>query len=68
MTSMSDFDAPKKPAWVGALVPVLLVLASAGLYWFLSARGEGGGGDPPNGGSTQSLGTKLVNGKTYYLF
>ncbi len=38
---MSDFDAPKKPAWVGALVPVLLVLASAGLYWFLSARGEG---------------------------
>lgn len=68
MTSMSDFDAPKKPAWVGALVPVLLVLASAGLYWFLSARGEGGGGDPPVDGSAQSLGTKLVNGKTYYLF
>jgi hypothetical protein len=68
MSSMSDFDAPKKPAWVGALVPVLLVLASAGLYWFLSARGEGGGGDPPVDGSAQSLGTKLVNGKTYYLF
>jgi len=47
MTSMSDFDAPKKPAWAGALVPVLLELTSAGLYWFLSAKGEGGGGDPP---------------------
>jgi hypothetical protein len=47
MTSMSDFDAPKKPAWADALVPVLLELTSAGLYWFLSAKGEGGGGDPP---------------------
>ena len=65
---MSDFDAPKKPAWVGALVPVLLVLASAGLYWFFSAKGEGGGDGPPVDGSAQSLGTKLVNGKTYYLF
>ncbi|MBT3567988.1 MAG: hypothetical protein HN494_04000, partial [Opitutae bacterium] len=68
MSSMSDFDAPKKPAWVGALVPVLLVLASAGLYWFFSAKGEGGGDGPPVDGSAQSLGTKLVNGKTYYLF
>ena len=65
---MSDFDAPKKPAWVGALVPVLLVLASAGLYWFFAAKGEGGGDGPPVDGSAQSLGTKLVNGKTYYLF
>ena len=65
---MSDFDAPKKPAWVGALVPVLLVLASAGIYWFFSARGEGGGDDPPVDYSAQSLGTNLVNGKTYYLF
>ena len=65
---MSDFDAPKKPAWVGALVPVLLVLAAAGLYWFFSAKGEGGGGDTHNADPVQSLGTKLVNGKTYYLF
>ena len=68
MSSMSDFDAPKKPAWVGALVPVLLVLASAGLYWFFSAKGEGGGDGPPVDGSAQSLGTKLVNGKPNYLF
>lgn len=68
MTSMSDFDAPKKPAWVGALVPVLLVLAAAGLYWFFSERGEGGGSEPPVDGSAQSLGTKLVTGKTYYIF
>ena len=68
MSSMSDFDAPKKPAWVGALVPVFLVLASAGLYWFFSPRGEGGGDGPLVDGSAQSLGTKLVNGKTYYLF
>jgi len=47
---------------------VLLVLASAGLYWFFSAKGEGGGDGPPVDGSAQSLGTKLVNGKTYYLF
>lgn len=69
MTDASDFDSPKPSAWLGGLVPVLLVLGAAGLYWLLSG-GNGGEGDPGEdpgaGGSTAS--GKLKEGKTYYLF
>ena len=64
---MSDFDSPTKPPWVGAIVPVLMVLAAAGLYWVLtSGSGEDGNGTGSSG-STPKTG-KLVTGNTYYLF
>ena len=67
MSSMSDFDAPTKPAWVGAIVPVVMVLGAAGLYWIMtSGNGDDGNGSGPYP-SPPAKG-KLVEGRTYYLF
>ena len=63
----SDFDGPTKPAWVGAMVPVALVLGAAGLFWIISLTGEDGGHEQlPD--ATQTVGGKLADEKTYYLF
>ncbi|MDC1309490.1 hypothetical protein N8X69_00640 [Opitutales bacterium] len=67
MTSISDFDAPKPPPWMGALVPFLIVLAAAGFYWFLTSDKEK---SPIDLDSNQEvkLSGKLSNGQTYYIF
>ena len=67
MSSMSDFDAPTKPAWVGAMVPVLMVLGAAGLFWFLTS-GEDDNGNGLGPRPSRPLKGKLVEGQTYYLF
>ncbi|MGE4549873.1 MAG: hypothetical protein AAEJ57_00680 [Opitutales bacterium] len=68
MKDITDFDAPTRPAWIGALIPVVLVLGAAGLYWWLTAGNNAG----PNGENLPSSATatsgKLVSGQTYYLF
>ena len=68
MNDITDFDSPQKPAWMGAIIPVVLVVAAAGLFWFLNE----GGDDNTNGGGLPSAATatsgKLVSGQTYYLF
>ena len=69
MTESTDFDAPTKPAWIGALVPVGLVLLAAGLYWWGSPKEgdekENGKVSPPPELATSG---KLIEGQTYYLF
>ena len=35
MTSPSDSNTPKLPAWLGALIPLLIILLVAGLFWYL---------------------------------
>ena len=67
MTSISDFDSPKPPPWMGALVPFLIVLAAAGFYWFLTSDKEK---SPIDLDSSQEvkLSGKLSNGQTYYIF
>ena len=32
---MSDSNTPKLPAWLGALIPLLIILLVAGLFWYL---------------------------------
>ena len=67
MSNMSDFDAPTKPAWVGAIVPVVMVLGAAGLYWIMtSGNGDDGNGLGPH--PPPPAKSKLVEGRTYYLF
>ena len=68
MTESTDFDAPTKPAWIGAMVPVFLVLAAAGLFWWTSVERETEeNGEQPFSPALASSG-KLVDGQTYYLF
>ncbi len=68
MSDMTDFDSSPKPSWVGAVVPVALVLGAAGLYWWITSNRD----NPQNGGSPSpaSVATsgKLVAGQTYYVF
>ena len=68
MKDITDFDAPTKPAWIGAIIPVALVIGAAGLFWWLNEGSNGGS----NGGGLPSPATatsgKLVAGQTYYLF
>ena len=35
MISPSDSNTPKLPAWLGALIPLLIILLVAGLFWYL---------------------------------
>jgi hypothetical protein len=67
MTSISDFDAPKPPPWFSALVPFVIVLTAAGLYWFLSAEKEGNQNNLDSNNEIKLSG-KLLAGKTYYVF
>ena len=67
MTSISDFDAPKPPPWFGALVPFLIVLAAAGLYWFITAEQEEDQNEI-NSNSEKKLSGSLIDGQTYYIF
>ncbi|MFP6901032.1 MAG: hypothetical protein VCA36_08815, partial [Opitutales bacterium] len=68
MTGSTDFDAPTKPAWVGVLVPVLLVLGSAGFFWWYSEqKNTETNGEEPHSPPVATSG-KLVEGQTYYLF
>ena len=68
MKDATDFDAPIKPAWVGALVPVALVLVAAGLFWWTTTgKDTGKNGENPSSPALASSGP-LVPGQTYYLF
>ena len=65
MKDITDFDAPTKPAWVGAIVPVALVLGAAGLFWWTT---NGGNSSDDENNSSPLSGGKLIAGQTYYLF
>ena len=67
MTESTDFDAPTKPAWIGALVPVALVLGAAGLFWWTNNAGNSSDDENPPSPALASSGP-LVPGQTYYLF
>ena len=67
MKSISDFDAPKLPPWLGTLIPFLIVVMIAGVYWLLDSDKEG----QDNGGNSNNhikLTGKLSPGQTYYIF
>jgi hypothetical protein len=67
MTDISDFDAPKPPAWFGAAIPLLIVLLGAGFYWFISSDKKNK--ENENNSSDQiKLGGRLSPGQTYYIF
>lgn len=67
MKSISDFDAPKLPAWLGTLIPFLIVFLVAGLYWFFDSEKEEQSGKE-NSNDQIKLTGKLSPGKTYYIF
>ncbi|MDG0964606.1 MAG: hypothetical protein P8P49_03025 [Opitutales bacterium] len=67
MTDISDFDAPKPPAWFGAAIPLLLVLLAAGFYWFLTAENKKAGNEN-NSIQDIKLSGSLIAGQTYYIF
>ena len=64
---MPDSNPRKKSALLGALLPIVIILITAGLYWFLS---ESNKGDDQSVDSEQSIKLKggLVSGQTYYIF
>ncbi len=67
MKDISDFDAPKPPAWLGAVIPLIIVLSGAGFYWFLTADKE----NKENGNNSNNqikLRGSLSHGQTYYIF
>ncbi|MBT3667419.1 MAG: hypothetical protein HN548_08055 [Opitutae bacterium] len=67
MTDISDFDAPKPPAWFGAAIPLLIVLLAAGFYWFITTdKNDSGNEDTLN--KEIRLSGKLSPGQTYYIF
>jgi len=67
MTDISDFDAPKPPAWFGAAIPLLIVLLGAGFYWFISSDKKNK--ENENNSSDQiKLSGRLSPGQTYYIF
>ncbi len=68
MKDATDFDAPTKPAWVGALVPVALVLGAAGLFWWGQPGKESEGNDENHSSPALASSGPLVPGQTYYLF
>jgi len=67
MTDISDFDAPKPPAWFGAAIPLLLVLLASGLYWFITTDKENGESEDSSN-SKIKLSGRLSPGQTYYIF
>jgi hypothetical protein len=67
MKSISDFDAPKLPPWLGSLIPFVIVFMVAGLYWFLNSGNEGEQ-NPRNTSDQIKLRGKLTPGQTYYIF
>ena len=68
MKEITDFDSPTRPAWMGAIFPICLVIGAAGLYWWLSeGRNTGTNGNVPSPAAVATSG-QLVSGQTYYLF
>jgi len=67
MKSISDFDAPKLPPWLGSLIPFVIVFMTAGLYWFLNSGNEGEQ-NPRKTSDQINLRGKLTRGQTYYIF
>ena len=67
MSGMPDSNPSRKSALLGALLPIVIILITAGLYWFLS---ESNKGDDQSVDSEQSIKLKggLVSGQTYYIF
>ena len=67
MSGMPDSNPRKKSALLGALLPIVIILITAGLYWFLSGSNKGGNQSVD---SEQSIKLKggLVSGQTYYIF
>ena len=67
MTGISDSNAPKPPAWFGAAVPFLIILITAGLYWYITDKNNGN--DSVLGSDENiKLNGKLEPGQTYYIF
>ena len=67
MTGISDSNAPKPPAWFGAAVPFLIILITAGLYWYITDKNNGN--DSVLGSDENiKLHGKLEPGQTYYIF
>ena len=67
MTDISDFDAPKPPAWLGAAIPLILILLAAGFYWFLTSESQKEGDENDSNGQIKLSG-RLSPGQTYYIF
>lgn len=66
MTSPSDSNTPKLPAWLGALIPLLIILLVAGLFWYLIDKPDDSIDPDTNPGI--SISGKLKPGQTYYVF
>ena len=67
MTDISDFDAPKPPAWFGAVIPLILVLLASGFYWFITTDKDSEENEDTSN-SKIKLSGKLSPGQTYYIF
>jgi hypothetical protein len=67
MTGISDSNAPKPPAWFGAAVPFLIILITAGLYWYITDKNNGNDSVLESDENIKLHG-KLEPGQTYYIF
>ena len=67
MTGISDYNAPKPPAWFGAAVPFLIILITAGLYWYITDKNNGNDSVLESDENIKLHG-KLEPGQTYYIF
>jgi hypothetical protein len=67
MSGISDSNAPKPPAWFGAAVPFLIILLTAGLYWYITDKDSGDDSQIESDGKIKLQG-KLEPGQTYYIF
>ena len=64
---MPDSNPRRKSALLGALLPIVIILITAGLYWFLSESNKGGDQSVDSDQSIKLKGS-LVSGQTYYIF
>ena len=67
MSGMPDSNPRRKSALLGALLPIVIILITAGLYWFLSESNKGDDQSVDSGKSIKLKGG-LVSGQTYYIF